>query len=116
MEEPEYFGPQCFSDEVIRQFPELAAELTQDAQLLHVQMGTLKSSAHTAIERGDLAFLRRVFAFLEDVLSRPRVHPEIGNAVATSFLLPADFEASETGRQAWESLPERLKHVLHNAA
>ena len=115
MEEPEYFGARCFSDEAIKQFPELAAELRHDAELLHVQMGTLKSSAHAAIERGDLAFLRRVFAFLEDVLSRQRVHHEIENAVATSFLMPADFEVSETGRQAWQSLPERVKHVLQRA-
>ena len=116
MEEPEYFGPRCFSDEVIRCFPELATDLRRDAELLHVQMGSLASLARAAIERGDLPFLRRVFVFLEDVLSRPRVHPEIENAVATSFLLPADFETSETGRQVWHSLPERLKHVLQRAA
>ena len=40
MEEPEYFGARCFSDEAIKQFPELAAELRHDAELLHVQMGT----------------------------------------------------------------------------
>lgn len=115
MEEPEYFGSRCFSEEAIRQFPELATELTQQADLLHGQMGILKSSAHTAIERGELVFLRRLFAFFEDVLSRQRVHPEIENAVAISFLLPADFEASETGRQVWQSLPDRLKHVLLRA-
>ena len=115
MEEPEYFGPRSFSDAAIRHFPELAAELGQDAALLHVQMGVLASSARTAIERGDVTFLRRLFAFLDDVLSRQRVHPEVENAVATSFVMPADFEVSETGRQMWQSLPERLKHVLQRA-
>jgi hypothetical protein len=115
-EEPEYFGVRCFSAEAIRQFPELASELTKDAHLLHVQMGTLAGCARSAIERGDPVFLRRVIAFLDEVLSRHRIHPEIENAVATSFLAPADFETSETGRQAWGSLPERVRHALQRAA
>ena|SRR5437867_4152112 len=116
MEEPEYFGPRGFSEEAIRVFPELAVELRREGELLHVQMGSLASSARGAIEHGDLPFLRRVFAFLDDVLSRPRVLPELENAVATSFLLPADFEASATGRDAWALLPERVKRVLQRAA
>ena len=116
MEEPEYFGPRCFSPEAIKQFPELTTEHRQDADLLHVQMGTLVLSARTAIERRDLPFLRRLFTFLEDVLSRRRVLAEIENAVATSSLLPRDFGSSETGRQVRESLPERVRHVLQRAA
>ena len=115
MEEPEYFGARCFCAEAIKQFPELAGELAKDANLLHVQMGTLACSARTAIECGDIVLLRRVLAFLEEVLSRQRIHPDIKAAVATSFLLPADFEASETGKQAWRSLPDRLRHVLNTA-
>ena len=115
LEEPEYFGRRCFSAEAIRRFPELTTELTRDGELFHVQMGTSAFSARTAIERGDPAFPHRMFAFLEDVLSLPQALPEIQNAVATSFLLPADFDASETGRQVWKSLPERVKHVLQRA-
>ena len=36
---------------------------------------------------------------------RQRAHPELANAV----------QASETGRQAWESLPEKVKRVLERA-
>jgi len=115
VEEPEYFGPRCFSEEAIKAFPELIAELSIDAELLHVQMGTLASSGRVAIERGNAAFLRRLFAFLDDVLSRARLRHEIENAVATSFLLPADFEGSETGRQAWQSLPEKLRRMLERS-
>jgi hypothetical protein len=116
MEEPEYFGARCFSDEAIRRFPELATELAQDVELLHVQMGTLASAARSAFETGDTALARRVFDFLDEILARQRLHPEVENAMATSFMLPADFEASETGRQMWQSLPERLRHVLYTAA
>jgi len=91
MEEPEYFGPKSFSRESIGRFPEPAAQLQHGAELLHVQMGTFASSARTAIERGDVPFLRRLFAFLENILTRPNLHYEVQNAVETSFLLPADF-------------------------
>lgn len=112
VEEPEYFGPRCFSEAATLAFPELATELARDAELLHVQMSILASAGRGAITRGDITFLNRLFAFLEDVLSRPRVHHEIANAVATSFLLPADFEVSDTGWQAWQSLPQSIKDVL----
>jgi hypothetical protein len=115
MEEPEYFGPKSFSRESIEHFPELAAELQHDAELLSVQMSTLALSARTAIQRGDVAFLRRLFAFLDNILARPKLFSEIQNAVETSFLMPADFEASQCGREMWASLPEKLKHALHRA-
>jgi hypothetical protein len=116
VEEPDYFGPRCFSQEAINAFPELATELAQDPELLHVHMGTLASAGRAAIQRGDAAFVRRLFAFLDDVLSRDRLHHEIPNAVATSFLLPADFEHSDTGRELWRSLPEKVRRILERAA
>jgi hypothetical protein len=116
VEEPDYFGARCFSEQAINAFPELAPELTRDAELLHVQMGTLASAGRAAMQRGDTAFLQRLFMFLEDVLSRQRLHHEIPNAVQISFLLPADFDVSDTGRQAWQSLPEKVRRVLERAA
>jgi hypothetical protein len=116
VEEPDYFGPRCFSQEAIRAFPELAQELTRHAELLHVQMGALASAGRAAIAHRDIAFLDRLFTFVEDILSRPRLHHEIPNAVANSFLLPADFDSSDTGRQVWQSLPEKVRRVLDRAA
>ena len=115
MEEPDYFGPKSFSRESIEHFPEIATELERDRELLHVQMGTLACSARTAMERGDVTFLRRLFAFLEDILARPKLHYEIRNAVEASFLVPADFEASTCGREMWASLPEKLRNALLRA-
>jgi hypothetical protein len=116
VEEPDYFGPRCFSEQAISAFPELAPELTRDAELLHVQMGTLASAGRTAIRRGDTPFLDRLFVFIQDVLSRPRLHHEIPNAVVTSFLLRADFDQSATGREIWRRLPEKLRGLLERAA
>jgi hypothetical protein len=56
VDEPEYFGSRCSSDEAIRAFPELPAELAKDAELLHVQMGTLASQSTL---NGDIAPPRR---------------------------------------------------------
>ena len=116
VEEPEYYGEASFSREARAQFPELEAELSESSGLIHVQIGGLAESARRAFEAEDSAFLRRLFLFLEDVLSRDRLWPEIENALTTSFLFPVDFEKSRIGRDMWETLPERLKQVLLKAA
>ena len=115
VEEPEYFGPRSLSDGAVRAFPELATALAGDAESLHVQVGTLAAAGRSAITRGDRRFLERLFAFVEDVLSRPRLHPEIPNALVTSFLTPMDFDASESGREAWQSVSPKLRQLLDQA-
>ncbi|HEY3854251.1 MAG TPA: hypothetical protein VGO67_07670 [Verrucomicrobiae bacterium] len=114
MEEPEYFGPQSFSVEVIAQFPEKAAELTENSGILHIQMGLLASAARKAIEVGDTVFLKRVFRFINDILARERLHPDVEDAVADSFLTLTEFEQSEAGRNAWNLLPEKLRRLISN--
>jgi hypothetical protein len=116
VEEPEYFGERSFSNEAIKAFPELAAELSQETDLLHVQIGILASAARDAFKRDDAVLVRRILNFLEQVLSYKRLHPEIENAIAISFLLPIDFDKSETGREAWQSLPKKLRDILDRAA
>ena len=106
VEEPEYFGARCFSEEPVARFPELTAQLAHDAGNIHVPMGTLASAVRAALESG----------FLAEILARQRLNPEIENAVAISFLAPAEFEQSDAGRRARLLLPERLKHMLRSAA
>jgi len=116
LEEPEYFGPRCFSEKAVARFPELSAQLTHEAGNIHGQICTLASAARAAFESADTALLSRVFEFLAEILARQRLHPEIENAVAISFLEPAEFEQSDAGRRAWLLLPERLKRILRSAA
>ena len=104
-----------FLRQAVRAFPELASALTRHSESLHVQIGELASAGRSALVRGDNAFLQRLFGFMEDVLSRPRLHPEIPNAVVTSFLTPTDFEAPDIGVDAWQTVPQRLKHLLAQA-
>lgn len=112
LEEPDYFGSRSFSAEASLSFPKLSLQLAEEPEDIHLQMGALGTAAREAIENGDLGFLQSLFEFLESVLVRPKLHPEIENAVAISFLAPIDFEKSETGRRAWKLLPNHLKDVL----
>src|SRR5438045_1867653 len=116
LEEPDYFGARCFSKHAVARFPEISAELLSDSGLLHVQMSALASLARTAIASGDTPLLSRIFIFAEEVLSHPRLHPEVENAVWISFLTHEDFEQSDAGRRAWDLLPVKLTHILQRAA
>ena len=112
LQEPEYFGAQCFSAEAVARFPELAARLVCDAGQIHLQMGALASVARDAIESDDFALASRLFAFLSDTLARERLHHEVENAIAISFLEPSEFEQPGRWREALRLLPETLKRVL----
>jgi hypothetical protein len=116
LQEPDYYGAQRFSAEAAARFPEFSTELLSDSCLLHVQMGTLASLAHAAIASSDTSLLHRIFDFIEEVLRRPRLHPEVENAVEISFLTRSDFDQSDAGRRAWTLLPQRLQHLLRRAA
>lgn len=114
LEEPECFGPRSFAAEASLRFPKLATRLAEEAELIHLQMGTLGTAAREAIENGDFVFLKNLSEFLEDVLVRPKLHPEIENAMTISFLAAAEFEKSTNGRQAWKTLPDHLKNTLQS--
>ena len=113
-EEPDYYGSSSFCSDLIAQFPELMQHQTKDSGL-HVFLGHLAAAGRSAIGSENIAFLKRLFNFLEGVLSRPKLNSEIENALVISFLLPEDFQRSQMGRQMWATLPERLKHVLQQA-
>src|SRR5437588_7907453 len=112
LQEPEYFGALGFSAEAVARFPDLAPQLARDVGQIHLQMGTLASVSRDAIESDDFALASRLFAFLSGILSRERLHHEVENAIAISFLAPAEFEQSGRWRQALALLPEALKNVL----
>jgi hypothetical protein len=113
-EEPDYYGPKSFCSDAISHFPVLTQDLVADTGL-HILVAKLAEVGRSALEAENVAFLDRLFAFLESVLSLQKLHPEIKNALIISFLLPVDFERSAVGRQVWRTMPERLKHVLEQA-
>ena len=106
------YGSAEFSRDVIRQFPSLQSDLEEDAGLLHVQMGTLGGSVRQAIASGDLALPLQVCRFLGEILARKRLHPEIENAVAISFVDAKILRESDAGRQLLDQMPKRVREVL----
>ena len=106
------YGNAQFSADVISRFPELAADLQEDAELLHVQMGTIAGAIRLALKRGDTQLPLEVCAFLDEVLKNPRSISEIENAVAISFVEAKEFRASSAGLQVLERMPTTVRDVL----
>jgi hypothetical protein len=101
-----------FSRDVIASFPELRAELVQNAGLLHVQMGTLATAVRKGIASGDLVLALQVCVFLDTLLANPRAHAEIENAVAISFLEAVELRNTTAGRSFLDQLPARIREIL----
>jgi len=108
----EMYDSEQFSSDAIASFPELRAELVQNAGLLHVQMGTLATAVRKGIASGDLVLALQVCVFLDTLLANPRAHPEIENAVAISFLEAVELRNTTAGRSFLDQLPARIREIL----
>jgi hypothetical protein len=108
----EMYDGEQFSRDAIASFPELRAELVQNAGLLHVQMGTLATAVRKGIASGDLVLASQVCVFLDTLLANPRAHPEIENAVAISFVEAAELRNTSVGRLFLDQLPARIREIL----
>ena len=106
------YGNPEFSRDVMARFPELREALEENAERLHVQMGTLASAVRSAIESGDQQFPVRVCAFLADAVEQPRANPEIENAVAISFVEAYELRESKIGQRVLAWMPERVRRIL----
>ena len=82
----ETYGNEQFSRDVVQRFAELQEELRENADLLHVQMGTLARGVRSAVSSGDTELPLEICVFLDEALGQPRAVPEIENAVAISFV------------------------------
>ena len=106
------YDERAFSRDVIRELPELADELKNEENLLHVQVGILGRVTRDEIERENLVLAPRIFAFLEQALAQPRAVSEIANAVAISFVERDELQGTEAGRRALELMSPRLKECM----
>jgi hypothetical protein len=66
----EMYEERAFSRDVIREFPELAAELRNVENLLHVQIKVLGRVIREEIARNTLELAPRIFAFLPSRFER----------------------------------------------
>ena len=106
------YGDEEFSRDVIRQFPTLRADLEENANLLHIQMGTLAGAVRQALSLGEVDLPLRICQFLDDTLSQPQAISEIENAVAISFVEAREFRDTVTGRVVLDQMPKRVQQIL----
>jgi len=106
------YGNAQFSADAIARFPKLCADLEEDAELLHVQMGTLAGAIRDSLRNGDAEFPLTICAFLAEVLENPRAVSEIENAVAISFVEAREFRASAVGTDVLAQMPKVVRSVL----
>jgi hypothetical protein len=107
LEEPEYFGERTFLKEVVRRFPELANDPDIENGI-HLAMAALGRLAVHAIREGNTTRAQTAIQFLVEVLQRPRVHPEVRNAMAISFVDPEELGTFQAGRQFLDSMPASI--------
>jgi hypothetical protein len=110
------YDERAFSRDAIREFPQLVRELSAAENLLHVQVGALGNAVRDEVVRNRVKLAPKIFAFLEQALSQPRVIPEIANAISLSFVEIAELQETEAGRAVLQGMPPRLKSVLARSA
>jgi len=108
----EMYANEQFSRDVVETFPRLRDELEENAGLLHVQIATLATAVRSALTSGATEFPLRVCVFLDKALERPRAIPEIGTAVAISFVEAHEFRDTAAGRTVLKNMPDRVRQIL----
>jgi hypothetical protein len=106
------YGNEQFSRDAIARFPNLRSELAFDADLLHVQIGTLAHALRRAVESGDTRFPLEICVFLDETLRKPKVISEIENAVAISFVEAYELRATPTGMAVLRMMPTSVRTIL----
>jgi hypothetical protein len=66
----------------------------------------------TTVEQGNEGRAREILGFLDRLLDRRDLDPEILNAIAISFIEPDSLRESVLGGRLWEDMPERIRALL----
>ena len=111
----EMYDERAFSRDVIRELPELAAELLKEEKLLHVQIAVLGNTVLAEVRNG-VHLTPKIFAFLVQALSQSRAVPEIRNAIVISFVDADQLQETDAGRKLLEMMPPILKNILSSSA
>lgn len=105
------FSNRQFRGAVLERFPELRSEVDDDDGI-HVLMSILQRTIMEVIESGDLDQANAVLAFVDGLLDRRDLDPEIVNAVSISFVDPQVMRESVAGQNLWNQIPERVRRLL----
>jgi len=90
----------------LAEFPELAEEFEEWADLLHLKMGAFARLTQGAKGDGDWEKYARCVRLADELFGSPS--PDLENALNVSYLEHLDFEGPR-GPKAWEQLTPRLK-------
>jgi hypothetical protein len=112
----EMYDERAFSTDIIREFPELAAELREEENRLHCQMAVLGNSVLAETRENSVRLSPKICAFLEQALSQSRAVPEIRNAISISFVDTAQLQETAAGRNVFEMMPRIVKGALVRSA
>ncbi len=96
-----------FARMVVGEFPDLAEEFAESADLSHVQVGAFASFTEAAKTRRDWDAYRRCVNLADELWRHPDA--ELLSALEVSYLEHLEFEGP-LGRQAWKLLPPALQH------
>jgi hypothetical protein len=55
---------------------------------------------------------RAISVMLDALLDRRDLDPEIPNAIAISFLVPQELQATAEGTKVWQDIPERVRLLM----
>jgi len=99
LEEPEYVGPHTLCRAGCKRFSPLGEALLEQQDSINGQLAILAREVDVAVAARALPRALQPFLFLEEILQEPRVHSEIENAVAISFVIPAVLRESSVGTQ-----------------
>ena len=92
-------------------FPDLASDLDDDDGI-HLAVAALARYVMEKITANDIPRAASLLSYLDEILRWPDVDPEIENAVAISFVEPAELESTPSGRLVWDQMPPRLRHLM----
>jgi hypothetical protein len=112
LEEPEYFGPHTLCRAARRRFPGLGEALTESRDSVHGQVAILAREVQAGIAANAAIRALQPFSFLEDVLHEARLHSEVENAVAISFVIPAELRSSNLGARVLAEAERTAPRVL----
>jgi hypothetical protein len=100
------YGHDDFYRLVTQTFPELQAELDEDRELLHVQMGTFARFTERAKDRGDWSIYQQCIALADALWQAP--DPALLNALNVSYLESLTFDGPR-GDTAWGHMTPSLR-------
>jgi len=100
------YNAEDFSRKALAEFPELAEDFEEWAELLHLKMGAFARITQAAMGEGDWEKYDRCVRLVDELLGR--TSPDLENALNVSYLEHLDFDGPR-GPEAWDPLTSQLQ-------